>query len=335
MVSAALVATAAALTFVPARRSTAARQGAPAKARVGLVFDIGGRGDKGFNDAAFEGISRAERELGVDVAFIEPAGSEDREAGLRLFAAQGYDLVIGVGFIFSSDVSAVAPAYPRVKFACIDYATWGGEPPSNVAGLTFREEEGSFLVGAAAGLMTRTREVAFVGGMTGPLIRKFEAGYEAGVREVCPTCRVRSAYIGSTPDAYRDPARGKAIAVSQIAAGADIVYHAAGASGLGVFEAASGAGARAIGVDSDQHDERPDTVITSMVKRADVAVVEVVRDVLEGRFRGGVRVMGLAEGGVDWIHEGPHAASIPEDVRARVEALRSEIVAGAIRVPSQ
>jgi basic membrane protein A len=300
-----------------------------------LVFDVGGRGDKSFNDAAFAGLSRAIDELAVDAAYLEPSGSEDREAGLRLFASRGYDLVVAVGFIFSSDVNQVAAEYPRVRFACVDYAPGPGGPPHNVAGLVFKEEEGSFLVGAVAGTLSTTKHVGFVGGMTIPLIRKFEAGYEQGVKAACPECQVHSAYAGSTPDAFRDPAKGKALAISQIALGADVIYHASGATGHGVFEAAHDARVKAIGVDSDQFDEMPDVVVTSMVKRADVAVFDAIRDAVEGKFRGGMHVFGLKESGVDYVHEGPHARHLSHEVKARVESLRAEVVSGARSVSAQ
>ena len=319
-------------TFLPARRPAEAKPDGKPRGRVGLVFDVGGRGDKSFNDAAYLGVSRAEKELGAVVSYLEPARTEDREAALRLFAARGFDIVIGVGFIFSSDITEVARAYPAIKFAGVDYF---GTPPPNVAGLAFREEEGSFLVGAVAGLMTKTKHVGFVGGMTGPLIRKFEAGYQAGVMAACPSCEVHAAYAGTTPDAYHDPAKGKALASSQIAAGADIVYHASGATGHGVFEAAKDANVFAIGVDADQHDEMPGTILTSMVKRADVAVFEITRAAVEGRFEPGMRVFGLEEGGVDYVHDGPHASNIPDDVKQKVEALRADVVEGRIRVPSR
>jgi basic membrane protein A len=327
-------------TFLPARSSAtvASAAGGPKKekptARVGLVFDVGGRGDKSFNDAAYIGVSRAERELGVEVSYLEPASTEDREAALRLFAARGFDLVIGVGFIFSSDIDAVSAAYPSVRFAGIDYFATKGSIPENVAALAFREEEGSFLVGAVAGYMTKSKHVGFVGGMTGPLIRKFEAGYIAGVAAACPDCSVHSAYAGTTPDAFRDPASGKALANAQIAAGSDILYHASGSTGHGVFEAAAQAHVLAIGVDADQHDEMPGTVITSMIKRGDVAVYDIVDDVIKGRFHGGMRIFGLKEDGVDYVHEGPHADAIPDDVKAKVQGLREDVIAGRISVPN-
>jgi basic membrane protein A and related proteins len=326
-------ATAATLALPGRRPHEPARTGPGAGIRVGLVFDVGGRGDKSFNDASYEGLLRAERELGVTAELLEPASSEDREAAMRLFAARGFDLVVGVGFIFSSDIGRVARDFPRVKFTCVDYAPSPGGPPPNVAGLAFHEEQGSFLVGAVAGLTTRTQHVGFVGGMQTPLVHKFEVGYRAGVHAVCPGCTVHAAYAGTTPDAFKDPATGKAIAIAEIAAGADVLYHAAGATGHGVFEAAHDAGCEAIGVDSDQYDEMPGTVVTSMVKRADVAVFDTIRAVSDGRFEAGMHVFGVADGAVDYVHEGPHAARLPSGVVARVEALRRQIASGSLHVP--
>lgn len=333
--AAVLVALAVLATFVPARSSQMPPRTTAPRARVGLVFDVGGRGDKSFNDAAYVGVSRAEKELDVEASYLEPASTEDREAALRLFAARGFDLVIGVGFIFSSDIDAVARAYPATHFAGIDYAPGPFGIPPNVAALAFREEEGSFLVGAVAGLLSRSKHVGFVGGMTGPLIRKFEVGYVEGVKAACPICMVHVAYAGPTPDAFRDPATGKALANAQIAAGSDVLYHASGATGHGVFEAAADAHAMAIGVDADQHDEMPGTVVTSMIKRGDVAVFDVVKDTLEGRFKGGMNVFGLREAGVDYVHDGPHASAIPDDVKRKVEALRADIVDRRITVSAK
>ncbi len=330
-----LVLAGAALTFLPARTTPAG--GAPVdvkpRARVGLVFDVGGRGDKSFNDAAYAGLTRAEQELGVEGAYLEPVGSEDREAAMRLFAARGMDLIIGVGFIFSSDVDRVARDYPATRFACIDYAPPPGGPPSNVEGLDFREEEASFLVGAVAGFVSKTHQVGFVGGMIGPLIHKFEAGYAAGVHAACADCVVHVAYAGASPDAFRDPAKGKALAISEIARGADVLYHASGATGHGVFEAARESRAWAIGVDADQYDDMPGTILTSMIKRGDVAVFDAIRSVVEGRFEPGIRELGLREEAVGYVHDGLHAAAIPDDVKAKVDALREKVVSGAIRVP--
>ena len=317
------------------------------RARVGLVFDVGGRGDRSFNDLAYEGLMRARDELGVDVEYIEPGDGSDRESAIRIFAARGFDLVVGVGFIFSQDLTALAREYPRVKFACIDYAPpmQDGRPlpiPRNLVGLKFREEEGSFLVGAVAGLVSRSHVVGFVGGMDIPLIHKFEAGYGAGVREVCGACRVIAQYAGSTPVAFKDPVKGAALAKSQIGQGADVLFHASGSTGLGVIRIARERGAWAIGVDADQYEDglragsrARSSVLTSMIKRVDVVVVETIRAVLEHRFRGGVRVFGLADDGVDYVHVGPHGRAIPAAVVQRVEALRARIVAGQIEVPDR
>lgn len=333
-----LVGLAALSTFLP-KRSHDAPKPAETKGprvRVGLVFDVGGRGDKSFNDSAYEGLLRAERELGAEVSFLEPVGAEDREAALRLFASRELDLVVGVGFIFSSDMNLVAAAYPDVKFACVDYAPPMDRPiPPNVLGLDFREEEGSFLVGVVAGSLSKTGHVGFVGGMTIPLIRKFEAGYTAGVASVCPSCTVLSAYAGASPDAFKDPAKGKLLATGEIAQGADVLFHASGSTGHGVFEGAREGHVLAIGVDSDQADEMPGVVVTSMIKRVDVAVFDAIKDVKEGHFQGGIRALGLADQGVDYVHEGPHAAGLSAEVIAKVEAKKRDVIEGRVKVPSQ
>ncbi|MBA3821474.1 MAG: BMP family ABC transporter substrate-binding protein, partial [Deltaproteobacteria bacterium] len=203
---------------------------------VGLVFDIGGKNDKSFNEAAWRGLERAKAELGISAQYIEPTEGADRESAMRALAARGVDLVIGVGFIFGPDLERLAVQFPAVKFAGIDYSPSEGVGTiPNLAGLQFREHEGSFLVGAIAGSISRTRIVGFVGGMKIPLIRKFEAGYIAGVRHVCPACRVLSAYAGSEPRAFADPPLGQDLASAQYAQGADVIYHAAGKTGDGVF----------------------------------------------------------------------------------------------------
>lgn len=314
--------------------------GGTARVRVGIVFDVGGRGDKSFNDGAFAGGERALRELGAEVHYIEPGEGTDREAGLRLLAAEGMDLVIGVGFIFTDDLLAIAREYPETRFAGVDFAVpsdSAGAPlplPPNLVALKFREQEGSFLVGALAALVGGVPQVGFVGGMESPLIRKFEAGYAAGVRHVCPTCTVVSQYAGVTPAAFRNPGKGKELALSQYERGVRVIYHASGSTGLGVFEAAREKNALAIGVDADQWDEAPGHVLTSMVKGIDAAVFDVIGRVRDGQFTGGVLEFGLAEGGVGFVDDANNRALIPDGVRARVNALRDSIIAGRIRVPS-
>jgi basic membrane protein A len=307
---------------------------------VGIVFDLGGRGDKSFNDGAYLGGERAQRDLGAHVRFIEPGDGSDREAGLRLLAAEGMDLVVGVGFIFSDDLTQLAKEYPNTKFAGIDYSVGvdaSGRPilpPPNLAALKFREEEGSFLVGALAALVSKTGEVGFVGGMNFPLIHKFEAGYRAGVKHVCGRCTIVSQYAGVTPEAFRNPGRGKELALSQYQQGVDVIYHAAGSTGLGVFEAARQTGKLAIGVDADQFQEAPGFILTSMVKGVDVAVFESVKWVKEGTFKGGIYELGLRESGVGYVYDENNRSLIPEAVRARVEQLRQDVIAGRIKVPN-
>ena len=307
---------------------------------VGIVFDVGGRGDKSFNDGAFIGAERAIRDLGARVRFIEPGEGSDREAGLRLLAAEGMDLVIGVGFIFTDDLTLLAREYPNTRFAGIDYAVTVDasgkpvQPPPNLAALKFREEEGSFLVGALAALVGGSKRLGFVGGMDFPLIHKFEAGYRAGVKRVCPDCTVIAQYAGVTPDAFKNPGRGQELGLSQYQQGVNVIFHASGSTGLGVFEAARKQRKLAIGVDADQYAEAPGFILTSMVKGVDEAVFGAIRQVRDGTFRGGIFELGLREKGVDYIYDAHNRAMIPDAARARVEALRQEIIAGRITVPS-
>jgi basic membrane protein A len=307
---------------------------------VGVVFDLGGRGDKSFNDGAYLGAERAEKELGVRVRFIEPGEGSDREAGLRLLAAEGMDLVIGVGFIFTDDLTQLAREYPSTKFAGVDYSVATDRdgraipPPANLAALKFREEQGSFLVGALAALVGNSKKVGFVGGMDFPLIQKFEMGYKAGVKKVCPDCEVISQYAGVTPEAFRNPGKGKELALSQYQRGVNVIFHASGSTGLGVFEAARQTGKLAIGVDADQYKEAPGFVLTSMVKGVDNAVFDAIKRVKESRFQGGIYQYGLAESGVGYVYDANNQALIPAAVRARLESLKQEIIAGKIVVPS-
>ncbi len=307
--------------------------------RAGIVFDVGGRGDKSFNDAAYNGLERAVAALGVRAEYIEPGDGSDRESGIRLLAARGFDLVIGVGFIFSDDLYAIAREYPNVRFACIDYAKFDASgfvvPPANMVALKFREEEGSFLVGALAALLSTTKTIGFVGGMDIPLIRKFDAGYRAGAKHVCPDCKILSAYAGTTPDAFKNPARGKELALAQYQSGATVVFQAAGSTGLGVFEAARQLGRLAIGVDADQYKEAPGHILTSMTKQVDESVYQTLVSLSRGQWQGGVRVFGLKEQGVDYVYDEHNRALIPDDVRARVEALRAELIAGRLTAPTQ
>lgn len=304
--------------------------------RVGQVFDVGGKGDKSFNDAAYAGLMRAQKELGVTVEYFEPGDGTDREAALRILASGPSRLIIGVGFLFTDDIKAVAREFPEKLFACIDY-TWseGEEIPPNLVGIKFREEEGAYLVGALAGLVTQTGTVGFVGGMDIPLIHKFEAGYRAGFLRTRPDGKVLVNYAGVTGDAFKNPSKGKELALSQLDAGADILFHASGSTGLGVFEAVRDRDKLAIGVDADQSDLAPDHILTSMVKRVEVAVFDVIERARSGSFSSGILNEGLKEKGIDYVYGEQNSRWITPEIREQVESLREEIIQGNVRIPAR
>jgi basic membrane protein A and related proteins len=326
-----------ALLLLGALRGGRRARGGDKRLSVGLVFDVGGIGDKSFNDAAYRGLMRAESELDIVARYIEPGDGSERESAVRQLAAGGADLVFGVGFIFTDDLKKVARDFPAVKLACIDYSVNPGDapPPPNLLGIRFREEQGSFLVGALAALVSKSKKIGFVGGMDIPLIHKFQAGYVAGARHVCPECVVYAAYAGTEPKAFADPTTGKELALAQYGRGADVIFHASGKTGIGVFNAAQAEGKLAIGTDSDQFHEAPCCVLTSMIKGVDVAVVDTIHAVADGRFGSGIEELGLAEGGVGYVYDDHNRRWISAEVHDRVEALRAEIVAGKIAVPTQ
>jgi basic membrane protein A len=303
--------------------------------KVGVVFDVGGIDDKSFNESAYRGLMRAKTELGVETSYYQPSQPADRRTGLRQLAAKGYDLIIGVGFIFSDEIIAMAKDFPNIKFACIDMVDKpDGEIPPNLVGIKFREEQGAFLAGALTAMLTKTKKVGFIGGMNVPLIHKFEAGYKAGVKQVAPGVEVVVNYAGETPKAFQDPETGKNRAIEQYKSGVDIIFHASGKTGLGVFQAAKELDKLAIGCDADQHAEAPGHVLTSMVKGVDVTVFETIRAVKDGSFRSGKQVYGLKEGGVGIIYDDNNKAIIPDDVHTRLESIREEIIQGKIQVPT-
>ena len=317
-----------------------AGNGKPNAARVGIVLDIGGLGDKSFNDGAWRGADSAIRQLGTNVSLIEPGEGADRESGLRLFAAEKMDLVMGVGFAFSDDLTRLAKEYPQNNFAGIDFALATDSagnpiaPPPNLAALKFREEEGSFLVGAIAALVGGSKKIGFVGGMEIPLIYKFEAGFRAGVKAVCSDCTVIAQYAGVTPEAFKNPGKGKELALSQYQQGVNVIYHVSGGTGQGVFEAARITGKKVIGVDVDQWAEAPGHVLTSMVKHVDNATYNAIAQVSNHTFKGGVYSLGLKEEGVGYVYDDHNKAMIPDSVHARIEQLKEDIISGRIKVPS-
>src|ERR1051326_6327194 len=288
--------------------------------KVGLVFDVGGRGDKSFNDAAYRGLERGKKELGVEYEYIEPGPGADREAALRQLATRDdISVIFGIGFIFTDDITNISKEFPAKKFACVDYTYDSTKPlPPNLLAIEFKEEEGSFLVGALAGLMTKTNILGFVGGMQSPLIKKFEAGYSQGVRYVNPNCTVLIGYAGNTGEAFKNPGKGKEIALGQYSRGADIIYHASGVTGLGVFEAAREMHKLAIGVDSDQNREAPGSVLTSMIKVVDTAIFETIRQAKEASFQGGrALTFDVKSKGVDYVYDENNKSLIPDDIHRK------------------
>lgn len=298
------------------------------RARVGIVYDIGGKDDRSFNSAANLGMQRARNDLPILLRDVEPGDPTSIEPALRAFAQYGYDLITGVGFVQGPIIKQIAADYPQLHFVVIDSAA---DLP-NVASLLFKEHEGSFLVGMIAAATSRSGVIGFVGGMDIPLIHKFATGYEEGARYVNPGIRILRNYVGITDAAWNNPGKGRELANSQYDQGADVIFQAAGNSGLGVFDAAESYGRFAIGVDSNQNRIKPGFILTSMLKRIENAVYSIARDEVEGRFRGGIHVYGLENDGVDYALDEYNRALIPPELIARVEQAKRDIIAGRIRV---
>lgn len=277
----------------PAATAEAATKKGVKDLKIGIALSTGGLGDKSFNDSAYRGLEKSKAELGVNFKYVEPASPAEDEQFLREYADAGYDLVIATGFQMKTAAEKVAKEYPKVKFAMIDDVI---ELP-NVKNLTFKEDEGSFLAGAAAAMVSKTGTVGFVGGIEVPLIQKFQKGFEAGAKYVNPNIKVISIYVGGQ-NPFNDPVKGKEIALSEVKQGADVIYQAAGATGIGVIDAAKEAKIFAIGVDSDQDDVAVGTVLTSMLKNIDVAVFETVKSIVEDNFKSGTHAYGIKENGV-------------------------------------
>src|SRR5205807_1968677 len=313
------------------------------KIHVGIVFDIGGKDDRSFNAAAWTGVKCAETgmlpdgktscgkpALGIILRDIEPGNPTSIEPAMRAFAERKYDLIIGVGFAQAPIMEMVAKDYPNLHFAIVD----GVSQLPNVASLVFKEHEGSYLVGMIAARTTKTGTIGFIGGMDIPLIHRFETGYEEGAKAVNPHVRIVQNYVGVTDAAWNNPGKGKELSLSQISKGADVIFTAAGNSGLGTFDAVEQYGkpnGRAthfvIGVDSNQNMVKPGFVLTSMVKRVDVAVYNIVKDVVEGKFQAGFHVFGLESDGVGYAMDDNNKDLIPPEVIAEVEAAKKKIIA--------
>lgn len=320
---------------------------------VGLAYDLGGRGDLSFNDSAAAGLDKAKTDFGIQTQELEPnQGGTNRAELLDLLASQGTNLIIGVGFLYAETVCAAAAKYPDVNFGDVDgfinkdTANCPGAhdltESDNLASLLFAEEQGSFLVGAAAALKSTTGHVGFIGGVDIDLIHKFEAGFVAGAKQINPDIKIDIKYITQPPDfgGFNDPAKAKEIAASMYEGGADVVYHAAGGSGLGLFEAAkaysdsSGTHVWAIGVDSDQYQTAPAElqpfILTSMLKRVDVAVYETIKSQVEGTFAGGYHTFDLSVDGVGYSTSG----GFVDDISSQLEDLKAQIIDGTIVVPT-
>ena len=293
-----------------------------------IVFDMGGKFDKSFNEAAYTGAERFKKETGIAYRDFEVTNEAQREQALRNMARRGSQIVVGIGFAQASGMERVAKEFPGTKFAIID----GIVDLPNVQSIVFKEHEGSFLVGMAAAMVSKTGKIGFVGGMDIPLIRKFALGYEEGAKYVNPKIEIFQNMTGTTPAAWNDPTRGGELARSQFDRGADVVYAAAGATGLGVLQAAKDRGRLAIGVDSNQNYLYPGTMLTSMVKRVDLAVYEAFKTAREGLWQAGVRNLGVAESGVGYALDQYNRSLITPDMEMRLTQARTDIVSRRIKV---
>ncbi len=297
--------------------------------KVGLVLDKGGKDDKSFNTSAYEGSMRAQKELGIELKYVEATDNNSLEVLHRNFAQKKYDLVIGIGFAQADAVKKVAALFPQTQFAIVD----GDVTAPNVRALLFEEHEGSFLVGAAAAMKSKTGVVGFIGGMDIPLIRRFQKAYEAGVKYVNPKATVITNYIGVTGEAWNNPAKAKEIALAQAGQKADVIFHAAGASGTGLFDAAAEKKIYAIGVDSNQNWMKPGVVLTSMLKRVDIAVFDTIKQVNDKKFKSGVVRFGLKDSGVDWALDKNNESLWSAAEKTKINDIKTKIVAKKISVP--
>lgn len=297
--------------------------------KVGLVLDKGGKDDKSFNSAAFEGATKAQKEMGISLKYVEATDLNALENLHRSFARKNFDLIIGIGFAQTDAVKKISAQFPDIKFALVD----GEIHAPNVRSLLFEEHEGSYLVGAIAALTSKTGRIGFIGGMDIPLIRRFAMGYQAGIKYINPKAMVLENYIGVSGEAWSNPAKAKELGLSQFGQKVDIIFVAAGASNAGVFDAAEERKAFAIGVDSNQNWVKPGFILTSMLKRVDVAVYETIKQVQDGQFAGGISRFGLKEKGVDYSLDKYNEKLLPPDLRAKVNEIRLKIIAGEIQVP--
>jgi basic membrane protein A len=301
----------------------------PSEMKIGLVLDKGGKDDKSFNSAAFAGIRQAEKEFNIATKTVEATDDNAFEPLLRTLAERKYDLIVAVGFAQAEALKKVSAKYPHVKFAIVDTQVDG----PNVRSLLFQEHEGSFLVGAIAGMKSQSGKIGFVGGMEIPLIRRFQLGFESGAKHINPKIQVVSNYIGSTSSAWNNPPKGKELAMGQYSSGVDVIYAAAGASGLGVFDAAEEKKKFAIGVDSNQNALKPGFILTSMLKRVDVGVYSTCKDFVQGKFTAGVQRFGLENQGIDFSIDEHNKKILDAETIKKANQIKADIISGKIKVP--
>jgi basic membrane protein A len=288
-----------------------------------VIYDMGGKFDKSFNQAGYDGAEKWKKETGKPYMEFEISNPTQREQAIRRMSERGANPIVGIGFSQGSSIEKVAKDFPKLQFAIIDSVV----ALPNVQSIVFKEHEGSFLVGMMAALASKSGKVGFIGGMDIPLIRKFQCGFEQGAKYANPKAQVTGNMTGTTPAAWNDPARGAELAKAQFAGGVDVVFAAAGGTGIGVYQAAKDAGKLAIGVDSNQNHLQPGTMLTSMVKRVDVAVYNAFKTV-----KPGVTSLGLAEGGVDYALDEHNAKLVTADMKKKVDAAKSDIISGKIKV---
>ncbi|KPF64607.1 hypothetical protein IP69_18060 [Bosea sp. AAP35] len=293
-----------------------------------IVYDKGGKFDKSFNEGVFAGAERFKAETGVEFRDFEPTNDAQIEQALRRFARDGHSPIIAVGFSQATALQKVAAEFPDLKFTIIDMVV---DLP-NVQSVVFKEHEGSYLVGLLAGMASKTGKVGFVGGMDTPLIRKFACGYIQGVKAAKKDAEIFQNMTGSTPAAWNDPVKGGELAKSQIDRGADVIYHAAGGTGIGVLRATADAGKLGIGVDSNQNALQPGRVLTSMLKRVDVATHSSFKAARDGAWKPGMSVLGLKEDGVGWALDEANKALVTPEMKAAADKARADIISGAVKV---
>jgi len=293
-----------------------------------IVFDLGGKFDKSFNEGVANGADKFTKETGIKYSGFETTNETQIEQAHRKYAQKGLSPIVGVGFDQGDAVTKVAKEFPKTKFTIIDSVV---DAP-NVQSVLFKEDEGSFLVGMIAAMASKSGKVGFVGGMDIPLIRKFACGYEQGAKYANPKVDVQQAMTGTTPAAWNDPGRGSELAKSQFDNGVDVIFAAAGGTGNGVYQAAVDNGKLAIGVDSNQNYLHPGTMLTSMVKHVDVAAYDSFKEAKDGTWKAGVTTLGLKEGGVDYAYDKYNEKLMTPDMKAKVDQAKADIIAGKIKV---